>query len=65
MNEKKYTSVGTDINEVKKLNARSGLSYNQVLELLAKEDTEFSEEQPTNKDQIREKANANRLSKNN
>lgn len=32
---KKYTIVGTDINEVKRLNQDSGLSYNQVKELLA------------------------------
>lgn len=33
---KKYTVVGTDIEEVKRLNRASGLSYNQVNELLAK-----------------------------
>nr|WP_263326142.1 hypothetical protein [Neobacillus sp. Marseille-Q6967] len=32
---KKYTIVGTDIEEVKKLNNQSGLSYNQVKMLLA------------------------------
>lgn len=31
-----YTIVGTDIREVKRLNAQSGLSYKQVKELLAK-----------------------------
>ncbi|MEN1937408.1 hypothetical protein AAIE21_17925 [Paenibacillus sp. 102] len=35
-NEKKYTVVGTDIDEVKRLNKNSGLTYNQVKELLAK-----------------------------
>lgn len=34
--EKKYTVVGTDIDEVKRLNKSSGLTYNQVKELLAK-----------------------------
>jgi len=34
-NEKKLTVVGTDIEEVKKLNSQSGLSYNQVKQLLA------------------------------
>ncbi|AIK38419.1 MULTISPECIES: hypothetical protein [Bacillus] len=34
--EKKYTVVGTDIYEVKRLNKNSGLTYNQVKELLAK-----------------------------
>lgn len=34
--EKKYTVVGTDIDEVKRLNKNSGLTYNQVKELLAK-----------------------------
>jgi molybdopterin/thiamine biosynthesis adenylyltransferase len=33
--EKKLTVVGTDIEEVKKLNSQSGLSYNQVKQLLA------------------------------
>ncbi|MDM5154478.1 hypothetical protein QUF88_11720 [Bacillus sp. DX1.1] len=34
--EKKYTVVGTDIEEVKHLNKHSGLTYNQAKELLAK-----------------------------
>lgn len=34
-NEKKVTVVGTDIEEVKRLNSQSGLSYNQVKQLLA------------------------------
>lgn len=34
--DKKYTVVGTDIDEVKRLNKNSGLTYNQVKELLAK-----------------------------
>lgn len=35
MEQKKYTTAGTDIEEVKKLNAASGLSYNDVLARLA------------------------------
>ncbi|WHX98883.1 hypothetical protein [Neobacillus sp. DY30] len=35
INEKKLTVVGTDIEEVKRLNNQSGLSYNQVKQLLA------------------------------
>jgi hypothetical protein len=35
--EKKYTVVGTDIEEVKRLNKNSGLTYNQVKELLTKQ----------------------------
>lgn len=31
-----YTIAGTDIEEVKRQNAQSGLSYNEVLKLLAK-----------------------------
>ncbi len=31
-----FTSVGTDINEVKRKNAESGLSYNEVKAMLAK-----------------------------
>jgi hypothetical protein len=34
-NNKKFTVVGTDIEEVKKLNQQSGLSYNEVKNLLA------------------------------
>lgn len=37
MNEKKFTEAGTDVGEVKRLNAASGLSYNDTLALLAKE----------------------------
>ncbi|MBO9129139.1 hypothetical protein [Bacillus sp. 165] len=33
--EKKYTVVGTDIEEVKRQNQNSGLTYNQVKALLA------------------------------
>ncbi|MFP7299985.1 hypothetical protein [Neobacillus niacini] len=33
-NEKNLTVVGTDIDEVKRLNGQSGLSYNQVKQLL-------------------------------
>ncbi|PLT27648.1 hypothetical protein [Peribacillus deserti] len=33
----KYTVTGTDIEEVKRLNRNSGLSYNQVKEILAKQ----------------------------
>lgn len=32
---RKYTAAGTDIEEVKRLNSKSGLSYNQVKQLLA------------------------------
>lgn len=34
-NGKKLTVVGTDIEEVKRLNNQSGLSYNQAKQLLA------------------------------
>jgi hypothetical protein len=33
--QKNITVVGTDIDEVKRLNSRSGLSYNEVKQLLA------------------------------
>ncbi|MBM7693409.1 hypothetical protein JOC77_002849 [Peribacillus deserti] len=33
----KYTITGTDIEEVKRLNRNSGLSYNQAKEMLAKQ----------------------------
>ncbi|MEW9051054.1 MAG: hypothetical protein AB2392_07840 [Neobacillus sp.] len=32
--QKKFTVAGTDIEEVKRLNKQSGLSYNQVKQLL-------------------------------
>lgn len=35
MENKQYTVTGTDINEVKRQNAESGLSYNDVKALLA------------------------------
>ena len=35
MEDKKLTIAGTDIEEVKKQNANSGLTYNQVKQLLA------------------------------
>lgn len=33
--QKLFTKVGTDIDEVKRLNSQSGLSYNAVKQLLA------------------------------
>jgi hypothetical protein len=36
---KKETIVGTNIDEVKRLNSQSGLSYNQVKQLLAEKHT--------------------------
>ncbi|MBT2656213.1 hypothetical protein J7E81_13415 [Bacillus sp. ISL-18] len=35
--QKRYTNVGTDIEEVKRLNSQSGLSYNEVKLLLAQQ----------------------------
>ncbi|MFP5115119.1 hypothetical protein ACSU64_22445 [Bacillaceae bacterium C204] len=35
LNPKRFTKVGTDIEEVKRLNSQSGLSYNEVKKLLA------------------------------
>ncbi|PID20146.1 hypothetical protein CSV61_16135 [Sporosarcina sp. P3] len=37
MTGKKYTEAGTNIEDVKKQNANSGLTYNEVKELIAKE----------------------------
>jgi len=34
-NSKRLTKVGTDIEEVRRLNSQSGLSYNEVKKLLA------------------------------
>jgi len=34
--EKLFTSAGTDINEVKRKNAASGLSYSEVMQMLAR-----------------------------
>lgn len=36
-NNTKYTVAGTNIDEVKRLNANSGLSYNELNELLTKQ----------------------------
>ncbi|PLR98774.1 hypothetical protein [Bacillus sp. T33-2] len=36
-NKRKFTVVGTDIEEVKRQNAASGLSYNEVKEMLARD----------------------------
>ncbi|MFF2879052.1 hypothetical protein ACFVR2_22415 [Gottfriedia sp. NPDC057991] len=35
MNDKRFTITGTNINDVKRKNASSGLTYNQVKQLLA------------------------------
>ncbi|MFJ7936241.1 gamma-type small acid-soluble spore protein [Sporosarcina sp. NPDC096371] len=35
-NQKKFTEAGTDIMEVKRQNANSGLTYNEVKAILAK-----------------------------
>lgn len=40
--QKRFTVVGTDIEEVKRLNNQSGLSYNEVKVLLAKRATKKS-----------------------
>ncbi|WP_143560521.1 hypothetical protein [Sporosarcina sp. P13] len=37
MEKDNYTVVGTNIDEVKRLNAESGLTYNEINELLTKE----------------------------
>jgi hypothetical protein len=34
-NQKRFTKVGTDIEEVKRLNSQSGLSYNEVKQSLS------------------------------
>ena len=47
MEQKKYTEAGRDINEVKRLNAASGLSYNDVKALLAqKSEGQAGDEMP-------------------
>ncbi|TQR16299.1 hypothetical protein [Psychrobacillus soli] len=51
-NQKKYTVVGTDIEEVKRQNANSGMTYNELKEWFANQakdkephvQTEFGEE---------------------
>ena len=39
--EKLFTSAGTDINEVKRKNAESGLSYREVLQMLARNNVKY------------------------
>lgn len=36
VNKKKFTDTGTDIEDVKRKNAESGMSYNEVKEYIAK-----------------------------
>jgi hypothetical protein len=36
MDNHRFTTAGTNIDEVKRLNAQSGLSYNEIKEFLAK-----------------------------
>lgn len=47
---KKYTVAGTDIDEVKRLNANSGLTYNELNALIAKtggkESAKYSDTDP-------------------
>ncbi len=38
MASKKFTSVGTDIDEVKRQNAESGPSYNEIRDIIAEHD---------------------------
>lgn len=40
---KKYTVVGTDIEEVKRLNAESGMSYNELNEWFAQKNLRESQ----------------------
>ena len=51
-NSSKYTTAGTNINEVKQENENSGLSYNEVMELIAKTGGTGTHiyKDPTNKD---------------
>ncbi|MFV8826228.1 hypothetical protein [Alkalihalobacterium sp. APHAB7] len=42
MEKQKKTVAGTDIEEVKHLNAQSGLTYNEVKELLARQQGTFT-----------------------
>lgn len=46
-NKKRFTVVGTDIEEVKRKNSESGLSYNEVKALLAKQYQESKKNDPT------------------
>lgn len=54
MTNTRYTVAGTDIEEVKRKNAESGMSYKEVLEMLAKRGgrntSQFSD---TNVDEVR------------
>ncbi len=57
-NNAKYTVAGTNIEEVKRKNAESGMSYKEVLEMLAKQGghntAQFSD---TNVEEIKRKIN--------
>lgn len=57
--EKLFTSAGTDINEVKRENAASGMSYKEVLEMLARNNSQF----PTNSEEISKEIHPKKLDK--
>jgi hypothetical protein len=42
LTDKRYTVAGTDIEEVKRLNAQSGLTYNEAKQLLAEKMNQLS-----------------------
>ncbi|MER2261727.1 MAG: hypothetical protein ABS934_06900 [Psychrobacillus sp.] len=46
-NNAKYTVSGTNIDEVKRQNANSGLTYNELNELIAKQQKEKENNQKT------------------
>ena len=59
-NNDQYTSVGTNINEVKRKNTASGLSYNEVKELLAKQGGQGTNiYSDTNVEDVRQQINEN------
>ncbi|MCR1835390.1 gamma-type small acid-soluble spore protein [Oceanobacillus caeni] len=63
-NKEKYTVAGTDIEEVKRKNAESGLSYNEVKALLASTGgLETSVYSNTDVEEIKKKLNSDQQSK--
>lgn len=49
MDKKKYTVAGTNIEEVKKLNAESGPTYNEINEMLTRQINEKKKDSEVNR----------------
>ena len=55
--KKLFTSAGTDINEVKRKNAASGMSYREVMEMLVQQNNYANNKEEISKEIIPQKKN--------